>query len=494
MYHIYDNLGIQSIDTETIAHGTDSKELIYRASKLFCSWFRTHISKEQHVLILCGYGNNGADGYVIGEQLAARGYTVTIGSLNQSKKRSAENLHFLHKILDNCSIEHLYVEDINQLVSLEEYVSVIIDALVGNGTNRPLDGFLCKLVTYVNGKYENIYAVDSPTGLLSSSEETQLAMTCKGTYSFQFPKKTFFAAEHEQYVGEWKFGDIGLNQNVIEKTPTDTYLFDKTDIAKMIYARASFAHKGLMGRALQIIGESHMKGAGVMAAMACSKMGAGHTFVFDASQNNHSVADNHPHLIHAKSLDSIFLSTIKALAIGPGLGQSNEAAALLRKILDEYDQAMVLDADALNIMAKEDWIYDIQKGCIITPHIKEFSRLFGASKGHLSRIELQRAKAQEHSIYIILKGHYTSIATPDGDIYYNRSGNPAMAKGGSGDVLTGMLLGLLAQGYNTLSACLIATFIHGHSADLWLQNHHEMTLEPLDLITYIDLALKDTTR
>ncbi len=136
MYHIYDNLAIQSIDTETIAHGTDSKELIHRASKLFCSWFLTQISKEQHVLILCGYGNNGADRYVIGEQLAARGYTVTIGSINQSRKRSAENLHFLQKIIHNCSIEHIYVEDTNQLVNLEEYVSVIIDALVGNGSNR----------------------------------------------------------------------------------------------------------------------------------------------------------------------------------------------------------------------------------------------------------------------------------------------------------------------------------------------------------------------
>lgn len=315
-------------------------------------------------------------------------------------------------------------------------------------------------------------------------------MSCKGTFSFQFPKTTFYATEYEQYVGDWDFGDIGLNQNVLEKTPTDTFLFDKIDVTKMIYARAAFAHKGLMGRALQIIGKRHMKGAGIMAALACSKMGAGHTFVCDASQNNHSIADNHPHLIHAKSLDSIFLSTIKALAIGPGLGQSNEAVALLRKILDHYNRAMLLDADALNIMTKENWIDDIREECIITPHIKEFSRLFGASNGHLSRIELQRAKAQEHNIYIILKGRYTSIATPDGDIYYNRSGNPAMAKGGSGDVLTGMLLGLLAQGYDRLPACLIATYVHGHAADLWVQNHHEMTLEPLNLITNIDLALK----
>lgn len=493
MYHIYDNSIIASIDSETIVCGIPERELIYRATDQFFKWFISLVSQEQRILILCGNGNNGADGYCLAQQLANRGFSIIVASLDKPTKRSPENRHFLQNVLRETAIKHIYLKNIDQLVKLEEPVNVVIDALVGNGINRPLDGFLYEIVTYVNNEYDEVYAVDVPSGLLSHDKQTEIAMQCRGTFSFQFPKKSFFAAEHEKFVGQWQFGSIGLSQAAIKKTPTDTYLFDRLDVAGLIRKRISFAHKGLLGRALQIIGDTNMKGAGMMAAIACTKMGAGHTYVFDESQKSSFEIQKTPELIKAPTLESDFLSSIKAIAIGPGMGRSEQAVTQLQELLNNYQRPMILDADALNIIAKKAWINMIPVNSVITPHIKEFSRLFAPTATHHQRIELQRSKAIEHKIYIILKGRYTSIATPDGQIYYNNSGNPAMAKAGSGDVLTGMLLGLSAQGYSVLSTCLIATFIHGHAADLYVQEHHEMTMGPLDLITYIDLALKETT-
>ncbi len=494
MYHIYDNLSIKSIDLATIVLGTSERELIFKATDRFYEWLLPLISQEQQLLILCGSGNNGADGYCLSTHLANRGFNIIVASLDEPTKRSSENRYFLQKVLDRQDIKHIYLKSINQLVKMEEPVTIVIDALVGNGINRPLDGFLYEIVTYVNSEYEKIFAIDVPSGLLSHEHQTDIAMQCQGTFSFQFPKKAFFAAEHEKFVGEWQFGSIGLSHQAIKTTTTNTYLFDQSDVASLIQRRISFAHKGLMGRALQIIGDVNMKGAGIMAALACTKIGAGHTFIFDDGRLQSSDAYAIPELIKAPTLKNGFLDTIKALAIGPGLGKSEQAVTLLDRLLNEYRGALILDADALNIIASEQWLSSIPANSILTPHIGEFNRLFGATDTHHDRIELQRSKAMHHNIYIILKGRYTSIATPEGQLYYNQSGNPAMAKAGSGDVLTGMLLGLRAQGYDAYTSCLIATFVHGHAADLYVQSHDEMTMGPTDLITYIDLALKDTIR
>ncbi len=490
MTPLYKNTEIQKIDQNTIRLGTTSSELIYRASKKFIQWLINITYVPENVHVICGAGNNGADGYKVGLLMANMGYRVSVFTVDLFASRSGENALLQKQIFERIDIFHQLIRSPNDIAFQGDNV-ILIDALLGNGINRPLTGNIDQFVTQISNKYVRIYGLDVPSGLMNSEHITANAMKCVATCAFEYPKLAFFAAEHEIFVGHWHYVSIGLISNSEKSDNADTFLLNKRDISDLIQPRNQFAHKGLMGRVLFMMSDSGMTGAVILAAKACINMGAGYTMILSSKFASQIIISSLPEVINVREPSPDLFSSIDVLSIGPGLGISERSTEQVKLSLGIESACLVLDADALNIIALNNLQNSIPKESILTPHIKEFEKLFGVCEGHFDRIRLQRKSSVSLGVYIVLKGRYTSISDPKGNIYYNKSGNPGLAKGGTGDVLTGMITALVAQGYAPLSACQLGVFLHGHAADLYARDFHELTVGPLNVISYFGVALQN---
>ena len=482
---------ISQIDAETILSGTSSRNLIFRAANAYVKWMESFTSQREEVNILCGNGNNGADGLLVSEILHQRGYQVNIILVGIHDKRSDENRYFLDRIKRIETISSIVLQDKSDFDQIP-VDGILIDALFGNGINRALDGLYSDLILFCNDHFNTIYALDIPSGLLAQGPQLNAVMKCSKTFAFEFPKLSFFAPENSCYVGDWSYGSIGLSKDAIQSAKSNTFLIELSDIQSQLVKRDQFVHKGQNGRVLLIGDLGKMSGAFTIMSKACVQMGAGLTYGFSISQKQNQWSSIPQEVIMLNSIEDI-VKDMNVIAIGPGLGLANSAEEQLDKLLSQDNVRLVLDADAINILGRKQWLNRIPEGTILTPHIKEFRNLVGASKSHDQRIEAQRSLSIDRSVYIILKGRYSSISTPTGKIYYNQTGNPALAKGGSGDALTGIISALLAQGYTQEDSCIIGTFIHGLTADLYIKESHEMAMNSSDIIRLIPNALQYVT-
>jgi len=490
MLRLQNNKKVTFIDQSTIEKGTSSEELIDRASQAFVAWLTPQVQLSDNVHIICGPGNNGLDGCRIAQILDYRGYSVYLFSIGFLTFRGAvaQAQHTSYK--NQLGSQSYILKDETDFQTLDGN-GVLIDAIFGNGLNRKVTDKCAKLVTRINEYYTQIYAVDSPSGLLPHDQVTEHAVQATATFAFQFPKLSFFAAEYYKFIGDWDFESIGLDENTILNTPTHDFLIEQNDVVERLKPRFAFDHKGLMGKSLQIITNPNMMGAGILASRASVMMGAGLvTSLVDPTVVVKAQLE-YPAIIFKEWSEDMDLAPYNCICIGPGLGQNLQAKNIVEHMLSLSSTTLVLDADALNLISIHNLSQLIRPGTVLTPHIKEFKRLFGSSSSHYDRVELQRAKAIELGVYILLKGRYTSIATPDGDIYYNQTGNAALARGGSGDILAGMITSLISQGYPTLDAIVIAVFIHGHAADLYVSTNHELSMTPQSLLDYLSIALAD---
>jgi len=488
MLLLINNSDILDLERATIKNGTSAQELMSRAVSTFLSWF-THIqSATCHVDVICGKGNNGADGFLIAKGLFDRGYRVRILACRHNTRETVMPLtSYRSLILEKTDI---LISDISQASDLMTPMkgAVLIDALLGNGINRSLTGPLSQIVARCNDLYEDIYAVDTPSGLGDFEGTVDLAMKCTATLAFEYPKVSFFNPEVEKYTGSWSFTSIGLDKPPLGSFSSKTHLVQSDDVRKIIDYRDFASHKGDLGRVLHIIGHNNMMGAGILAANATLAAGAGLTYAYSIG----SIAPEvHPEIAWIKDIrDQEVIGLMDVIVIGPGLGRTKESKECLDQILQLDDVKLILDADALNIIADEDWLSRIPIGTILTPHIGEFKRLFPGCKTHKSRISKQKEVCEKMGITIVLKGPYTSTCDSDGHIYYNTTGNPSLAKGGSGDILTGVIASLRARHeLNAHEVGYSSAYIHGLAADLYVEDHHESTLTPNLLIKYIDKSM-----
>ena len=320
------------------------------------------------------------------------------------------------------------------------------------------------------------------------------------TLCIQLPKLAFLFPENEEYVGEWKLLDIGISQEYIAEAETPYRICEADEIRSLIKPRNRFSHKGNFGHGLLIAGTYGMAGAAVLAARACMRSGIGlltvHTPVC-----NHAILqtcvpeamvqdDVHEHYF-AEPVD---LDSYQAVAIGPGIGQEEETAlATLEQICDCYIP-LVLDADALNIFSTHrNYLNKIPRSSILTPHIGELERIIGKCSNSYERLSKTKELAAYLQCYIIVKGAYTAIITPDGKCHFNPTGNPGMATGGSGDVLTGILLALMAQGYEQADACRLGVYLHGLAGDIARARYGEISMNSGDIINALPEAWKQLT-
>lgn len=449
--------------------------------------------------VVAGTGNNGGDGLVIARLLNRMGYNVHVHVIRFSEKGSPDfetNLAKLGKMKKD-------LVEINQEDDIPEFSrsSVIIDAIFGTGLNRPPEGIAALVIRKMNDSGARILSIDLPSGLFSEDNSTNnLTHVVRSDYilSFQVPKLAFFLAENAGQIGEVVILDIGLHPEFFEKVNAPFQLLTDENMRHMRKVRLPFDHKGTFGHALLIAGSEGKRGAAVMATLGALKAGAGlvtlHTDRLGAGILHSAVPEA---MVSIDSGGGTNFSSIpelggyNAIGVGPGLGNSDETIRALKLLIQESSVPMVFDADALNIIADNPtWLAFLPKGSIMTPHPGEFARLIGEKKSHFANIEMQRELSLKHGIYILLKGGRSTLSLPDGQVLVNGTGNPGMATGGMGDVLTGITTGLLSSGYEPMQAAALGMFIHGRAGDLALDSESVESLLATDLIKYIGKAFE----
>jgi NAD(P)H-hydrate epimerase len=461
-------------DQYTIQHEPISSiDLMERAAGKCVDWLEENGYAENIFSIFCGKGNNGGDGLGIARLLAEKKYSVAVNILEFGHKGTEDfqtNLARLHQYPE---VEICFIQTEENFHELKND-DIVIDAMFGSGLNRGIEGVTAKLVEHINESGCEIISIDIPSGLFTdTSSKGNSIIKARHTLSFQCFKFAFLVAENSECIGEVHILDIGLHKDFYNSVPGPYELVDDNIIHTIYKPRNRFAHKGNFGHALLVAGSYGKIGAAVLSAKACIRSGAGLLTVhipkcgYDILQSTvHEamVMTDFNAEFNTKIEDD--LKNYKAIGIGPGIGTEAETKKMLKELLKNYRSPIVLDADALNIIASQKGLLkSISPGSILTPHPKEFERLFGESINDFERIQLTLQKAKELNVVIVLKGHHTLIATADGKCFFNSTGNAGMAAAGSGDVLTGILTGLLAQGYSSVEAAILGVYLHGLAGD-----------------------------
>ncbi|HEY9123046.1 MAG TPA: NAD(P)H-hydrate dehydratase, partial [Bacteroidales bacterium] len=471
-----------------------SADLMERAAWQCTHWLMARFGKHQHFHIFCGSGNNGGDGLAIARQLDNQDYLATVYLVAGKDKLSPDAALNLGR-LKNTRV-HVRFENIEEHLPAIKEEDVIVDAVLGSGLNKPLDGRLAELIGKLNKIKANKIAIDIPTGLMDVKANTgQTVFNAQHTLTFQFPFLSFFFAENAQFVGDWTVLDIGLDKNAVAQTQVQYVLTETSDIH--IKKRLKFGHKGTFGHALIIAGSRSMPGAAILSAKAALRSGCGllTSHVPSALAGILPVAINEAIL----SLDKgdNYTSNIpeiihySAVAVGPGLGITNSTKTAFSRLIKSRPKNLVIDADALNILASKPQLKnELPANTILTPHHKEFDRLFGLSANSEERLARLIENAISLDIIIVLKGHYSIVALPSGHCYFNPTGNNGMATAGSGDVLTGVIVSLLAQGYDAAHAAITAVFLHGLAGDIAAKELCQESLMANDIINALPKAFK----
>ncbi|RFM32680.1 NAD(P)H-hydrate dehydratase [Chitinophaga silvisoli] len=487
---------IREADAYTIQHlPISSLDLMERAAGACTSWICKHFMPNTSVYIYCGMGNNGGDGLAITRLLRNRGYNAHAYVLHHSEKASADHAANREALLQKYP-EALH--DLPNTTSIQEPPAnvLIVDAILGTGLSRPADGWIAGIIHQLQALYaaHTIIAIDLPSGMQADSSSLNTPVVkAHHTLSFEFYKLAFLFPENAGISGEVHILPIGLHPDYIEQTPTPFHISEESLIRTIYKPRSPFAHKGTYGHALLVAGSEGKMGAAILSAKSCLRAGVGllschvpkcgYTIIQIAVPPAMCIVDEQYDHSSGFQTDP---SKYKVIGIGPGIGTAAGTAWALERLLEQYRQPMVLDADALNIIAATPGLIDkVPKGSLLTPHPKEFERLFGKTANNREQLQVLSHNAVEKGLCILLKGRYTAMAFPDGSIYFNTTGNPGMATGGSGDVLTGILTSLLSQGYNSKDAMLMGVYIHGLAGDYAAETLSQEALTPEDIIDYL---------
>ena len=491
---------VRNADAYTIANEpVASIDLMERASTQLYKWIKKRVDKTHNIRVFAGLGNNGGDGLVLARLLSNNGYKVEVNVIRYADKTSKDfQINFGR--LDECP--EITLKDVKDKKGLPVLSpdDLLVDAVFGSGLTRPVKGFVAEVISHLNNSPANTIAIDVPSGLFadSSSKNSGSAIVqADYTLSFQFPKLAFLFPENDAFVGDWYLLDIGLHPDFINKVETRNFFTEKRDIAPLLKKRSRYSHKGNFGHALLIAGCYGKMGAAVLASRACLRSGVGllHTHIPKAGYEIMQTATPET-MLSIDRYDNYFsqvpkLGLFTAVGIGPGLGTEYQSQMALKLLIQEYPNPIVFDADALNILAEnKTWLAFLPKGSILTPHPKEFERLAGKWANDFERMQMLRDFAFKHGVYVVLKGAFTSICFPGGDCYFNSTGNPGMATAGSGDVLTGLITGLLAQGYSPGQSAVLGVYLHGLAGDIAAKKLGMEALLAGDLIEHIGKAFK----
>ncbi|MDP3912686.1 MAG: NAD(P)H-hydrate dehydratase [Bacteroidota bacterium] len=474
-----------------------SIDLMERASDKVAWWISQHIDHDSPLWFFAGPGNNGGDALAVARMLALAGYNCTVFLSTFGREPKGDPALNLKRLEEQNKVLLKKIDSEETIPEIPSEV-IVIDGLFGSGLNKPLDGLAEKIVRKINLSGATVISIDIPGGLFgedNSNNNLSAVIKANHTLTFQFPKISFFFPESYQFTGEWEVLPIGLSAAAISQTESNYFYLTKEFISGKIKKRDKFSHKGTFGHALLIAGSYGKMGAAVLSSKACLRSGVGlltcHVprLGYEIIQN--SVPEAMTSIDHSKFIFSEFpdLKTFSAVGIGPGLDKTPESQLAFKKLLQEQLKRIVIDADALNMLAEnQDWYHLIPENSILTPHPKEFERLAGSSVNSFERMQLQLQFSASYKVIVVLKGAHTCITFPNGEVYFNSTGNPGMATGGSGDVLTGIILGLLAQSYSPEDAALIGAYLHGLAGDLAAEKFSQQAMIAGDIIEQLGAA------
>ena len=496
---IFTSAQIKELDKYTIEHEPiKSIDLMERAARAIARAITARWPSSVPVVVFAGPGNNGGDALAVARLLNEQNYQVQTFLFNITGHLSADCAENRQRLTDRKG-RPLLTEVTQEFdpPKLEEGM-LVVDGLFGSGLNKPLAGGFASLVKYINASNAEVVSIDVPSGLMTEDNTYNVRaniIKADVTLTLQQPKLAFLFAESQQFVGELQTLDIGLSEEGMEKIEAQYTMMDADSLRPLLRPRSAFAHKGTMGHALLVGGSYGMAGAAVLAAKACLRSGVGKLTVHTPRRNvailQTAVPEAVLHLDHEETIFSEAMSTddFQAIGIGPGLGTAESTAIAMIAQLRRASCPAVVDADALNILSsRHAWLMQLPKGVIITPHPKELDRLEGQCVDSFERLTKALQLAEKMQGYVVLKGHYTAICMPDGHVVFNTSGNAGMATAGSGDVLTGIITGLLARGYKQCEACMLGVYLHGLAGDLAAEELGEESLIASDIIAYLPQA------
>ncbi len=491
---------IAELDKYTIAYEpiTDI-DLMERASMQITNWLVQEFSTEQKMLFFVGPGNNGGDALAIARQMAELDYQCKVYLLDFGKGLKGSPATNWHRLKEQSKVELFRLTSIADFPEINKN-DIILDGLFGSGLTRPLEGLPAEIVRQINQHLNVLVAIDMPSGLMgedNTSNNAENIIRADYTLTFQVPKVSFLFAENNEYVGEWEVLPIGLHPEGIEQIQSPCALLDEDDIQQRIHERGKFAHKGTFGHALLIAGSYGKMGAAVLASKACLRAGVGlltsHVPHMGYSIMQTAVPEAMASIDRHDSMFTEFpeLEPFSAIAVGPGLDKKPNSQKAFLELLEKSKVPLVIDADALNILAEnKEWLNKLPEGSILTPHPGEFKRLVGDTENSFQAVQKQLEFSKKYNCILVLKGAHTTISTPQGNLFFNSTGNPGMATAGSGDVLTGIVLGLLAQDMSSEDAAIVGVYLHGLAGDLAAGEKSEFSLVAGDIINFMGKAFK----
>ena len=495
---------IRAWDAYTIQHEPISSiGLMERAALACVNWILRSSYKQNSFIIFCGKGNNGGDGLAIARLLHLQNTLVTIYILDDVAEGSNDYSINLKRVQELIPSSVHFIKTKEDVAGIDEKATMI-DALFGTGLNRPLTGLAAYVVNFINSVPADRISIDLPSGLLAdSSSKGFVVIKATHTLTFQCMKLALLMQENASYIGHVQVVDIALHPDYNDTTKAAPQLVELSTIKKYFKPRSSFAHKGNFGQALLAGGSYGKMGAMVLAAKACLHAGAGLTTLLIPECGYIILQTSVPEAMVMVDSEYKHLTTLPsaiekyaAIGIGPGMGTHKDTEKFISFIVRRYARPLVIDADALNCLAQQPALLSqLPPYSILTPHPKEFDRLFGEHQNDFDRFDTAKKMAAQLTCVIVLKSHHTCIALPDGEVFFNSTGNEGMAKGGSGDVLTGTITALLAQGYSPAEASIFGVYLHGWAGDIAAVKYSKEAMLPSHLMecyseTFLNLELR----
>ncbi|WP_314733342.1 NAD(P)H-hydrate dehydratase [Anaerobacillus sp. CMMVII] len=501
---------MRQIDRYTIEEiGLTEELLMENAGQAFVNHIISLLDKKKaRIAVLIGVGNNGGDGFVISRSLLEKGYHVDVWLVPPvSKVKGTARYHmdiYLKLGYQVNSFETISATGLSQIFMSYTH---IIDALLGTGYNGPLRSPYREIIEEVNRSHGNILSVDIPSGLSADGnvDEPILAVKATHTITFQCPKLSSFLFPFREYLGELTIVDIGIPKRAIDQISSERFIWTEEDIIQTLPVRKPSSHKGSHGKGLIIAGSQAMTGAPILTAKACHRLGAGLVTLATPETAHQAIASQ---LIEATfhlcpsengEIATLNLSNevldnrYDAIAVGPGLGRSTKGD-FIDTLLTSFNKPLIIDADGLYYLKNFLPSLQMRKGVtVLTPHVGEFAYLMNEpiEKIEKNRFQFSKQFAEKYGVYLVLKGPYTIVTTPRGKQFINTTGNASLAKGGSGDVLTGMVLALIMQQRDVQSAISNAVFLHGKAADYLTRNGWSpISVIASDLVTIMPHVLE----
>jgi len=477
-----------------------STDLMERAGTQIFNWMHMRMQGAQvPIHVFCGIGNNGGDGLVLARHLITHGYNVITYIVNCSDKRSKDFLINYDRIKN---VTNDWPKMLTCQADFPEFHAddIIVDAVFGIGLNRPPNDWVQELFQKFRASKAFTLAIDIPSGVYTDKavEDENAVVHANYTLSFQSPKLVFFLPETAKYTIQWEVLDIDIDRDYLVQTETEVELISKLEVLPIYKPREKFAHKGDFGHVM-ILGGSYGKiGAVNLASRAALSSGAGLVTAYIPKCGYHSLQASIPEVMVITDENETNISSINfdivpsVIGVGVGLGTTDETAKAFEVFLKKNKTALVIDADALNILSKKKTLLKLlPEQTVLTPHPKELERLVGKWSDDFDKLNKVKAFSEKYNIIVLIKGA-NSITVYKNKLYVNTTGNPGMATAGSGDVLTGIISGLIAQGYEPLAATIFGVYLHGKSADISLEDYGYQSLMASHIIktigeAYIDL-------